>query len=300
MLSAFPSAWRSGPAPCSAAARRCCSAATPPASPPRSSTTAYSRVCSARRGVGKPLDETGAFVIKYISFAEQANFAHGPAIDLNTAGTTPAAGGDMRKSRFINTEEPSPCVSSLVGLVLVFLALRQNPSFYWLQFAVDQNEKVYIGTLNSGIKVYEDQEFAGALSFTNRGYSFTIENGTELICASAAGVVHVDLKRDFLQDTEHSIIKTEPVSAANPGYQLYNKEFKGNGHIYRAKVTPCSIAIFDENDRQLLILGDSRWNIALIFAASILAFPLRFGVPLSIYKKPPLIWEPERGTRRDG
>ena len=175
---------------------------------------------------------------------------------------------------------------SIIGVLLVVLALRQNPSFYWIQFAVDQEERVYIGTL-SGVKVYENQDEIGTLSFTTRGYSFTIEDGTELICSSSIGVVHVDLRKDFIHDLEKSIIKTDPLSSSNPNYKLYNKEFVGNGQTYHAKVTPSSCEVFDENGVQLLALGDKRWNIAIIVAAIFWVFPLLFGLPLKLSKNPP-------------
>ena len=156
---------------------------------------------------------------------------------------------------------------SLIGLVLVFFALRQNPSFYWLQFAVDQKERVYIGTLNDGVKVYENQEKVGTISFTDRGYSFTIRDGTELIYSSATGVVYVDLRKDFLNNLEKSIIKKEPISATSPHFKLYNKEFTGNGQTYRAKVTPSNLEVYHENGTLLLSVGNKQWNIAIIAAA---------------------------------
>lgn len=155
---------------------------------------------------------------------------------------------------------------SLIGLVLVFFALRQNPAFPWLQFAVDQQERVYIGTMR-GIKVYENQDEIGTFFFTDRGYSFTIVDGTELIYRYNGGVVHMDLREDFLNDIEKSVIKRESSTASKRHFKLYNKEFTGNGQTYRAKVTPSNLEVYHENGTLLLSVGNKQWNIAIIAAA---------------------------------
>lgn len=185
-----------------------------------------------------------------------------------------------------------------VGLFLSVIALSvvtfsQNPSFPYSGFAVDAFDRVYIGAGGGYVKVYEAQQEIGRIRFTNRGYDFTIEEGTVLLYNTGTRIIHVDLTSDFLHRDDSGVIKEESFQEQNNHhFILGNKQFAGNGQTYIARVTPCNCEIFAEDGTLLLSLGNKYMMIAFVILLIASATFLILSILLVLSYKPPVWLDP--------
>ena len=104
-------------------------------------------------------------------------------------------------------------------LVLGILYTRNGIAFAYNGFAVDENERVYVGKSASFISVFENGEKIGQFRITNRGYSFTIVDGNTMMCLESATMLYLDLNillenlpkysTGYLSEQDICVIKTE-------------------------------------------------------------------------------------------
>lgn len=104
-------------------------------------------------------------------------------------------------------------------LVLGILYTRNGIAFAYNGFAVDENERVYVGKTASFISVFENGEKIGQFRMTNRGYSFTVVDGDTLMCMKSGNMYYIDLgillqnlseySTGYLSEQDICVIKTE-------------------------------------------------------------------------------------------
>lgn len=69
----------------------------------------------------------------------------------------------------------------LMAIIFLVVMFMHRSIIGYSGFAVDGDERVYIGSGMGDVNVFEGQKKLGSFSLTSRGYEFTIQNGYEMI-----------------------------------------------------------------------------------------------------------------------